>query len=89
MINLGNVDTKELVEELSARGETNSDNISASEAIFGFAAWLTTRQEKTIMSSKDDAAPIVELINTFCKINKLSPPCDGYEENLTHPKNWG
>lgn len=62
-----------------------TDKMTASETLYGFCAWLTTRKEKTIMSSSDDAAPIVELITTFCKENKLVEPRDGWELNLIHP----
>lgn len=45
--------------------------LNPSEAVYGFAAWLTTRREKTVMSASDDAAPIVELIKQFCEANNL------------------
>ena len=59
--------------------------LNASEAIYGFCGWLTTRKEKTIMSSRNDAAPIAELIKEFCKANKLKEPRDNWEKNLIHP----
>jgi len=30
------------------------DKLNASEAVYGFAAWLTTRTERTVMSASDD-----------------------------------
>jgi len=59
--------------------------VSSSEALFGFCGWLTAREQKTVMSSKHDAAPIVELISQFCETNKLPEPKDGWENNLKHP----
>ena len=59
--------------------------LSPSEAIYGFCAWLTTRDEKTIMSASDDAAPVCDLINQFCKENKLKEPCENWATNLVHP----
>lgn len=61
------------------------DKLTASEAVYGFAAWLTTREKKTVMSSTDDAAPIADLVSQFCKENKLETPRDGWEFNLIHP----
>ena len=61
------------------------DKLTASEALFGFASWLTCREEKTVMSSSDDAAPIAYLVAEFCKENGLSDPRDGWENNLIHP----
>ena len=60
--------------------------LSGSEAIFGFCAWLTTRKEQTIMGSTDDAAPIVQLIGTFCDDNALPDPRDNYTDYLTIPE---
>ena len=58
------------------------ESLSASEAIFGFAGWLTTRDEQTIMSATDDAAPIAELCGEFIDRNQLDDPRDGWAENL-------
>ena len=62
-----------------------TEKLSASEALFGFCAWLTTREDKTIMSAADDAAPIPPLIDEFCKVNGLEEPKNGWEKNLIHP----
>ena len=62
-----------------------SDKLTASEALFGFCGWLTTRREQTTMSSKDDAAHIADLVKEFCDENKLEEPRDGWDKNLIHP----
>lgn len=61
------------------------DKLTASEAVFGFAGWLTTRKEKTVMSSEDDSACIARLCGQFIKENELSLPRDGWDDNLIHP----
>ncbi len=53
-------------------------NANASEGIYGFCGWLTTRKEKTVMSSSDDSAPIAELIKQFCDKNKLDQPMPNF-----------
>ena len=63
-----------------------NSGMSASEALYGFCGWLTCRDEQTIMSSKDDAAVIAELVDKFCKTNNLSEPKDGWEKELIHPR---
>ena len=63
------------------------NKLSASEAVFGFAGWLTTREEKTTLSCRHDAAPIANLVAEFCKNNNLNEPRDGWENNLSHPNN--
>ncbi len=61
--------------------------MTGSEAIFGFCAWLTGRKEKTVMSAKHNSATIVDLIKEFCETNKLPDPRDEWTDYLTHPKN--
>lgn len=63
----------------------NNDKLTAAEAVFGFAGWLTTRPEKTVMSSTDDASCIARLCGQFIKENGLSEPREGWEHNLVHP----
>jgi len=66
-------------------GDTG-DTLTASEALYGFCGWLTSREELTRMSSKDDASAVVELISEFCKTNKLSQPRDNWDAALKQPK---
>lgn len=61
------------------------DKLTASEALYGFCGWLTSRKEKTIMSSNNNAVPIPLLIEQFCKENNLTEPRDGWDNNLIHP----
>ena len=63
----------------------NTDKLTAAEAVFGFAGWLTARPEKTVMSSTDDAACIACLCGQFITENGLSEPRGGWEHNLVHP----
>ena len=62
-----------------------TDNLTASEAVYGFAAWLTTREDRVTLSSSDDAAPAAQLVGQFCKENGLEDPRDGWVNNLIHP----
>lgn len=62
------------------------DKISASEALYGFCGWLTTRDEVVELSSTKDAAPIAELIGRFCTVNKLQEPRVNYTDYYILPK---
>lgn len=62
------------------------DKLIASEALYGFCAWLTTRKEKTIMSSVDDAAVIASLVDTYCKTNELEVPRSDWYKKIVFPK---
>lgn len=59
--------------------------LTGSEAVFGFAAWLTTRIEITMMSSRHDSAPIAELVSEFIDTNGLEDPRENWEKILKHP----
>lgn len=59
-------------------------SLSASEAVYGFAGWLTTRGEVTTMSASHDSGVVAELVNQYCELNRLTPPRDWWEENLIH-----
>lgn len=61
-------------------------NLSPSEALYGFAAWLTTRDEPITIGAKHDASEVAELVVKYCKTNKLKEPRDHRERDLTHPK---
>lgn len=58
------------------------DKLSASEALFGFVGWLTTRPEETIMSGHHDAGKPADRIGEFMKANQLSEPRDGWQHKL-------
>lgn len=58
---------------------------SASEALFGFMGWLTTRYETLLIGSTHECSPVPELIDQFTKTNQLDDPRDGWENHLEHP----
>jgi hypothetical protein len=61
--------------------------LSASEAIFSFCGWLSTRNEETVFSAKNDCAVIADRIKEFLKINNLPEPRPGWEDSFKHPSN--
>lgn len=65
------------------------DKLTASEALFGFCGWLTTRKTETVMSSTSDASAISDLIKRFCETNKLDEPREFWADHLTHPTDEG
>jgi len=60
--------------------------LSASEAIWGFVGWLSSRSEVVTLSAKHEVPPVVDLVVEFCKANNLPEPRDGWAENLVHPE---
>jgi len=60
--------------------------LTGSEAVYGFCAWLTTRDEVTKMGANNDCAPIADLAARFCDENGLPDPRSNYTDYLTHPR---
>jgi hypothetical protein len=56
--------------------------LNPTEAVMGFASWLTTREEPTIFSSRHNCSPIVELIKKFCTVQKLGNVKDNWPANM-------
>ena len=66
------------------------EKITASEAVYGFAAWLTCRKDAVTLGANNDAAIVAELVGKWCKINELPRPRDGiYPDNIKMPKQQG
>lgn len=75
----------------SCMAPPEAQQLSGSEALFGFAAWLTTaaRFEKAGKNPKygpaEHAGPWGEMVAEFCHVNELADPREGWQEFLTHP----
>lgn len=78
-----------VADDLIARANRNDGSdeqvLSSSEAVYGFAAWLTTRKTPITMSSSHDAAAVPRLVHTFCEFNKLDEPRENWANVLVHP----
>lgn len=59
--------------------------LSPSEAIFGFTAWLSTREETLLVGSKHECGCLVDLITEFCHINNIEKPRKIFPKNLEMP----
>lgn len=67
--------------------DTMTDRITASEAVFGFAAWLTMHKQIVSFGANVDCAPAAELAGKWIKENNLPDPREGvYPHNITQPK---
>ena len=60
--------------------------LSASEALFGFVGWLTTRGLPVTFSSQHDACAGADLVARFCDANGLPMPEDGWEDLVVFPE---
>ncbi len=70
-----------------ARRDRPTPDVTPSEALFGFVAWLTTRTDPVTFGASHNASPACDLVGEFCKVNSLPEPREGiYPNNLTMPK---
>ena len=64
--------------------------MSASEALYGFCAWLTTRKNPVTMSASHDASTVAGLVSRFCEVNdferRYMEPRENWIERLVMPK---
>lgn len=61
--------------------------LSQSETLYGFFAWLTTRScwSGPFGANLECSSQAVELIQEFIKANKLKQPRKGWENNFKFP----
>lgn len=59
--------------------------LSASEAVYGFAAWLLTRDRGIKIGKDCPMGELADLINDFCEANDLRDPRPGWNERLICP----
>lgn len=65
-----------------AMAEKDDSMLTASEAVYGFAGWLTTRQKPVIFSESHNAAPVAQLVNAYVTEQQLDPPRDNWNKHL-------
>ena len=66
-----------------------SKDIKAADALFGFAAWLTTRTEVVVFGASQDAASAAELVGEFIEVNDLGKPSAEYPNTFVMPREGG
>ena len=67
------------------KGDVEGDSLSASEALYGFMSWLSTRKKEITISSTHDAAGPADLVSVFCEKNNLREPGSGWANRLIRP----
>ena len=60
--------------------------LNAAEALYGFCGWLTSRKERTVMSSHDEAGHIAELVDDYSQAQGFEKPRPGWEKELVSMK---
>lgn len=68
-----------------SKSASEDESLSASEALYGFMGWLTSREKEITISSTHDAAEPADLVSAFCEINNLREPRSGWANLLIHP----
>ena len=61
-------------------------DLTASEALFAFMSWLTTRDESITLGKDHDGLQAAELVRDFCIVNMLTEPrADFFDKQIRHP----
>jgi hypothetical protein len=71
------------VREIERLRETQQAIIAG--ALFDFMGWLTSRKERLVLSSADEASPAVEAIAEFARMRNLSLDDAKVKDWHTHP----
>ena len=58
------------------------DQVSPSEALYGFAAWLTCRDEVIVGGANNNCSPWADAVSDFCKSQEFTEPRDRYSDFL-------
>jgi hypothetical protein len=74
---------KEAIAELESQEPVAHSVIAG--ALFDFMGWLTSRKERIVLSSADNASPAVEAITEFSKMRNLSLNDAKVQDWHTHP----
>ncbi|URC15195.1 hypothetical protein GD1_71 [Paraglaciecola Antarctic GD virus 1] len=56
------------------------------EALFGFCAWLTSREIVTKMGENEECGVIAQVIAIYLSFNGFTDPTENFPDNLTHPR---
>ena len=63
------------------------ERITASEAVYAFAAWMTCRTRALMIGANYNAAPVADLVKIWCDANHLPDPRDNvYPKNIIQPE---
>ena len=73
------------VNHCSRENASTPDKLSASEAVFGVLAWLSTRSESLTIGASHECSIVAQLAREFCEVNGLAEPRKRWADNLIHP----
>ena len=59
--------------------------LTACDAVYAFAAWLTCRPGLLKVGDTHDASPMAELAEAWTKANGIPEVSEAYPKNFTHP----
>ena len=81
--------TELLTEQVTDQLAERSKRLSASEALYTFCAWLSTREQAVVMGCDHEVGEVPYLIESFIDGNGLDQPRDGFEDLIIFPGKEG
>ena len=58
------------------------ESLSPSEAVYGYASWLTSRENPITMSSHHEASIVADTVDEFIKKQNLESPRENWTDEL-------
>ncbi len=62
-----------------------ADKLTASEAIWALAGWLSCRDTTLKVGAKHNCVPLVDAVAEFVQANELKEPTEGWEVHIVRP----
>jgi hypothetical protein len=73
-------------EKRYGREQADKGDLSSSESIYAFVAWMSSRPESEAIGADIEVPPWPELIKEFCEANGLPEPRESWPHYLTNPR---
>ncbi len=64
---------------------TDTPELTATETLYGFCGWLTSRDESVTMGATHECGTVVDLIKRYMDANNLPDVTERYPNNLRTP----
>lgn len=65
---------------------SKGERVTASEAVYGFSAWLTTREKAITIGALHESTTLIELAKKWIDENNLPEVTLNYPDNIKHPQ---
>lgn len=69
------------LKEMEVQSDEIESRVLPSEAIYGFAGWLSARDESITIGATFDASAVAEAVGEYCRVQGYEDPRDSHYPN--------